>query len=149
MISKIQIKNFKSVVDLTLELGRLNVFIGENGCGKTNILEAITCGSIAAENGNLNNALMSLKGIRVTEAHLIKTAFDISAKKDEVIEVYLFNEKGEYHIFRTNIDKRKQLSNSYGVGSLTEETLQYIQQYKEEQKNFMEIVSFLGVIGLI
>ena len=63
MISKIEIKNFKSIVDLTLELGRLNVFIGENGCGKTNILEAITCNSIVAENESLNNALMSLKGI--------------------------------------------------------------------------------------
>ena len=77
MISKIQIVNFKSIVDLTLELGRLNVFIGENGCGKTNILEAITCSSIGAKTHSLDYSLMSLKGIRVTEPHLMKTAFNI------------------------------------------------------------------------
>ena len=37
MISRVGIKNFKSVVDAELPLGRFNVFIGANGCGKTNI----------------------------------------------------------------------------------------------------------------
>ena len=47
MIDKITIKNFKSVVDLELNLGRFNVLIGENGCGKSNILEGIAVGSAA------------------------------------------------------------------------------------------------------
>ena len=42
MNDKIRIENYKSIVDLTLELGRFNVIIGTNGCGKSNILEAIT-----------------------------------------------------------------------------------------------------------
>ena len=95
MISKIEIKNFKSIVDLTLELGRLNVFIGENGCGKTNILEAITCASIGAITPYLHDSLMSWRGVRVTEPHLMKTAFDISAKKNENIEIEIFNIKKE------------------------------------------------------
>ena len=41
MIQEIRIKNFKSVQKLKLELGRVNVLIGANGCGKSNILEAI------------------------------------------------------------------------------------------------------------
>ena len=36
MIDKIRIRNYKSIVDLTLELGRVNVIIGTNGCGKSN-----------------------------------------------------------------------------------------------------------------
>ncbi|MBK8625792.1 MAG: AAA family ATPase [Saprospiraceae bacterium] len=40
MFDKIEIKGFKSIVNDTIELGRVNVFIGENGCGKSNILEA-------------------------------------------------------------------------------------------------------------
>ena len=49
MINKIRIRNFKSIVDLTLDLGRVNVIIGANGCGKTNILEAITFASMAGQ----------------------------------------------------------------------------------------------------
>jgi AAA15 family ATPase/GTPase len=50
MVKEIKIQNYKSVQDLTLELGRINVLIGANGCGKSNILEAIAFGSAAAEN---------------------------------------------------------------------------------------------------
>lgn len=44
MIAQISIKDYKSIVDLKLKLGRFNVLIGENGCGKSNILEALTLG---------------------------------------------------------------------------------------------------------
>jgi AAA15 family ATPase/GTPase len=47
MIEKVKIENYKSVAELELELGRINVFIGENGSGKTNILEAIALWSAA------------------------------------------------------------------------------------------------------
>ncbi len=38
---KITIKNFKSIKDVSVELGKLNVLIGPNGSGKTNFLEAV------------------------------------------------------------------------------------------------------------
>ena len=41
MIRTIQIRGFKSIVFQTLELGRVNCFIGANGVGKSNLLEAI------------------------------------------------------------------------------------------------------------
>ncbi|PRX67004.1 AAA ATPase-like protein [Cohnella sp. SGD-V74] len=37
----ITIKNFKSLSNITLEPGRVNVFIGANGTGKSALLEAI------------------------------------------------------------------------------------------------------------
>jgi AAA15 family ATPase/GTPase len=42
MITQLIIENYKSIQNLTLDVGRVNVLIGENGCGKSNILEAIT-----------------------------------------------------------------------------------------------------------
>ena len=45
MIREVKIQNYKSIERLDLELGRINVLIGENGCGKTNILEAIALAS--------------------------------------------------------------------------------------------------------
>lgn len=39
MLEKLTIKNFKSIREQTLELGLLNVFIGGNGAGKSNLIE--------------------------------------------------------------------------------------------------------------
>ncbi len=41
MISKLNIKNFKSLRDVRLELGQLNFFIGTNASGKSNVFDAI------------------------------------------------------------------------------------------------------------
>jgi len=38
-LEKLTIKNFKSIREQTLALGALNVFIGGNGCGKSNLIE--------------------------------------------------------------------------------------------------------------
>src|SRR5438105_3251307 len=38
-LEKLTIKNFKSIREQALELGRLNVFIGANGAGKSNLIE--------------------------------------------------------------------------------------------------------------
>lgn len=40
-ISRIQIKNFRSIVDLDIEISDLTVFVGDNDCGKSNILRAL------------------------------------------------------------------------------------------------------------
>ena len=50
MIRGLKIRNYKSIRNLELELGRVNVIIGENGCGKTNILEAIVYASASTKN---------------------------------------------------------------------------------------------------
>ena len=40
-IKKLVFKNFKTLEEVSFEPGRVNVFIGANGSGKTTILEAI------------------------------------------------------------------------------------------------------------
>jgi len=66
MITEIQIENYKSIQNLKMNLGRVNVFIGENGCGKSNILEAIALASAAANN-KLDNEYLAPRGIRNVE----------------------------------------------------------------------------------
>jgi len=46
MIKKLKVQCFKSIESAELDLGHVNVFIGANGCGKSNLLEAL--GVIAA-----------------------------------------------------------------------------------------------------
>ena len=50
MIKEIDIENYKSIQKLKLKLGRVTVLIGENGCGKSNILEAIALSAASAGN---------------------------------------------------------------------------------------------------
>jgi predicted ATPase len=42
MLTQLHINNYKSIIDVTLDISRFNVLIGENCGGKSNLLEAIT-----------------------------------------------------------------------------------------------------------
>ena len=83
MIKSIQIKNFKSVLDLSLDLGEFNVLIGENGCGKSNILEAIAFGA-ANSADKLDYEFLGSRGIRVTNPEFMYSAFGNSKKKKSI-----------------------------------------------------------------
>ena len=74
MIRKVQVNNFKSIPDLALDLARVTVLIGANGSGKSNILEAISLASAAAQN-KLDNEFLISRGIRVTETQFMRSAF--------------------------------------------------------------------------
>lgn len=73
MIREIQIENFKSIKKMKLELGRVNVFIGENGSGKSNILEAVALAGAATAN-KLDNEFLASRGIRATEPQHMRCA---------------------------------------------------------------------------
>lgn len=75
MVNEISIHNFKSIVDLDLDLGRFNVIIGPNGCGKTNILEAISFASAASQN-KLDYEYLVNRDVRMTDAKFMVNAFD-------------------------------------------------------------------------
>jgi predicted ATPase len=75
MLKEVRIENYKSIQKLKLDLGRVTVLIGENGCGKSNILEAIALASAAA-NYKLDNEFLAARGIRVTEPRFMRAAFE-------------------------------------------------------------------------
>lgn len=74
MIKQIKIENYKSLVSLEMDLGRVNVLIGENGSGKTNILEAVALGSAAAAD-KLDDTYLHSKGIRLSEPRMMRSGF--------------------------------------------------------------------------
>lgn len=87
MLRTIGVRNYKSIQKLDLEVGRVNLFIGENGCGKSNILEAL-CLASAAEANKLDNNFLSSRGIRVTSSKLMRSNFD-SSNCNRPIEITL------------------------------------------------------------
>lgn len=74
LITRIELEHYKSVRKLALDLGRVNLFIGENGSGKSNILEAIALGA-AASRDKLDNEYLVARGVRVTRPGLMLPAF--------------------------------------------------------------------------
>ncbi len=74
MISEIQIENFKSIAKLSIKPGSVTVLIGENGSGKSNILEAIAFAA-AASADKLDDEFLFNRGIRVTEKTWMTSAF--------------------------------------------------------------------------
>lgn len=83
MIKSVHIKKFKSIVDLSLDLGTFNVLIGENGCGKSNILEAIAFGA-AASADKLDFEFLGSRGIRVTNPEFMYSAFTNGPSKKNI-----------------------------------------------------------------
>ncbi|MEG4483558.1 AAA family ATPase [Microcoleus sp. D2_18a_B4] len=93
MIGEVRIENYKSIQKLKLELGRVTVLIGENGCGKSNILEAIALASAAADD-KLDNEFLASRGIRVTEPQFMRSAFE-RENLDKDISIELRANKGQ------------------------------------------------------
>lgn len=74
MFKKVQISNYKSIVDLNMQLGDFTLLIGANGCGKSNILEAITLAA-AASTQKLDYEYFANRGMRVVQPNLMFPAF--------------------------------------------------------------------------
>lgn len=93
MIETITVKNFKSITDMTLSLGNVNVFIGANGSGKSNILEAIAM--VAAERSTqIEVNSMIQKGIRIAKPDLMISSF-YGQPSNSTINVNISGTKGE------------------------------------------------------
>lgn len=128
MIKEISIKNYKSVVDQTIALCPFNVMIGANGCGKSNILEAIAFAGLSASN-KLDEDLFALRGIRVTAPQWMKSAF--SDNKGALIELKVNTDKKQASKFKTYYNT--EVKPSRWIDIVEEETLQYLQSLENEK----------------
>jgi predicted ATPase len=79
MIRTFEVKRFKSIVELKVELGRVNVFVGANGSGKSNLLEAVGVLGAAAF-GRVDDETLLRRGVRPGVPSLYKTAFPSKEK---------------------------------------------------------------------
>jgi len=96
MINNVSIKNYKSVVDVSLSLGRFNLLIGANGCGKSNILEGIAIGA-AASSDKLEYEYFANRGIRVVAPRFMLPAFN--DLEDNNICISVTNAKKQGSVF--------------------------------------------------
>jgi predicted ATPase len=74
MIAKLTVESFKTLENVEVELGLVNVFIGANGSGKSNLLEAVGVLSAAAD-GKVDDQVLLQRGVRPGVPQLYKSAF--------------------------------------------------------------------------
>ncbi len=74
MIRRAKIRGFKSLDDVDLELDRINVFIGANGSGKSNLLEAVGVLGAAA-GGRVDDEALARRGVRPGVPALFRSSF--------------------------------------------------------------------------
>lgn len=151
MLQAVHIENYKSIEKLTLPLGRINVFIGENGAGKSNILEAIALAG-AAHADKLDNEFLASRGIRVSSAKLMRSAFSASRAKESIkvsaemsdghrFEYDLTNDNKPYSSWRCSMTNAavgdikmfaKLIEESVSSISSRESRLKFLEQIKDQ-----------------
>lgn len=74
MITNLKIESFKTLEKVEIQLGHINVFVGANGSGKSNLLEAVGVLSAAAD-GKVDDQVLLQRGVRPGVPELYKSAF--------------------------------------------------------------------------
>lgn len=105
MLRKVKIENYKSVVNQTFELGRFNVVIGANGCGKSNLLEAIAMAGLSSS-GALLPEMFENRGIRLSDNRFMRSAFEDVNK--EFISVKVETSDGDESVYRIHYNAEQK-----------------------------------------
>ena len=96
MITKLKIKNFKSIKDLSLDCRKINIFIGEPNAGKSNILEALGLFSFAAYGKELKEFVRYEKIINLFFDNEISNPIEITV---EDLNIEIFYQDGNVLFF--------------------------------------------------
>lgn len=102
-LKRISVGNFKSLYDTSFEPGKINVFIGANGSGKSTVLEAIGLLS-AAMTDRVDAASLQRRGVRLSVPTLYKSNFKDIKRRNPTINLSLeWNDGDTAHDFRYDV----------------------------------------------
>ena len=109
-LKKISIINYKNILDKEYELDpKINCFVGDNGVGKTNILDAIYHLSMGKSYFNVKNDQLINKG---KDYMLVDGVFELNNKDESIV----FSLKiGEKKVLKRNGKPYKKFSNHIGL----------------------------------
>ena len=109
-LSDLSLVNFKNIIQLDLDLSnRVNCFLGDNGQGKTNLLDAIYHLSYTK---SFFNSIDS-QNVRFDESFYVIQGSVI--ENEENIKLYCGLKKGEKKIFKKNKKTYKKLAEHIGL----------------------------------
>jgi hypothetical protein len=116
MLKRIIVESFKSLEHVEVELGAVNVFVGANGSGKSNLLEAVGVLSAAAS-GRVDDEALMRRGVRPGLPQLYKCAL-IGTGRTQHIVFAAENEGAAYKVSLFNPMKDPRPAWRYHTESL-------------------------------
>ncbi len=111
VLHHLHIKGFKSILDQKIDLGQLNVFIGTNGSGKSNLLEAIGMLSTAAT-GEIDYTRLADRGVRLSSPEVFRSAFSKVERK----QAFFVEGAFESFLYHANITSVSEAASRYQWG---------------------------------
>jgi len=158
MIKSIEIQNFKSIQHQRVELGNLNILIGQNGAGKSNFislfkfLERLGEGQLASyifKSGGIGDFFF--RGLENSDQMDLQV--QIYSPETETYFLYCFSIISDGESYRIDVEKlgsryQEYASNPYSINNQKLETIlgspQYYGKYKEAKfvKDFLSKLKF-------
>lgn len=139
VLKHISILNFKNIPEAELDFSSgINCFIGENGEGKTNLLDAIYFLSLCKSH-NISQDSMCIR--HEQESMMIKGEYDTGEQEQEIIHVGL--KRGQKKIVKRGAKPYKRLTEHIGMIPLimvSPEDNLLISGGSEERRRFMDVV---------
>ena len=143
-INNIELNNFRNFTKLNIDFdNKINIFFGNNGCGKTNLLEGI---SLLAKGRGLRNANISHLIKNKKENFLIKNKLEI---KKNNFDIKIYNEKKNdkfKKIIKVNDDLSKEsldiLNQSISYLTFVPEMERLFQASPSYRRNFIDRLIF-------
>ena len=144
IVKNINLINFRNFRNLNLSFNeRLNIFFGHNGCGKTNILEAISL--ISKGRGIRNSSIYNLIK-RNNDNFLIKNILEVKDNNFD-IEIYTEKKTDKYKkIIKINDDLSKEsinfINQSISYIIFLPEMERLFQSSPSQRRNFLDRLIF-------
>lgn len=145
ILKRLSILNYKNIAEATLELSpKMNCFIGHNGVGKTNVLDAIYYLSFCR---SLHNPIDSQVMRHDAEFFMLEGIYDedgaLPSEESSPLNIYCGMKRGSKKHFKRDKKEYKRLSEHIGLIPLVvvspSDTL-LIEGGSEERRRLMDIV---------
>lgn len=135
-LQKLSVLNFKNYAEATLDLSsRINVFVGKNGSGKTNLLDAIHYLSLT------KSAFSSTESQCIRSGEQFFMLKGVFIKQEGAFEILTSTQVGAKKIFRENQQDYEKLSShigKYPVVMIAPDDSELIKEGSEVRRKFFD-----------
>lgn len=132
------IRNFRNLRDITLSPGpRLNVFHGDNGAGKTAILEALALAStLRSFRGSANQDLVT----NGKEGYVVRVSVDGEPLPDTIVATFAHGQRKQTQLNKKRVTRRSQVSRKLPVVVFAPNHLSLASGSPAVRRQFLDVV---------